>query len=257
MAKEHPTDHDPRRSIELLWGLHEPGKRGPKPRFSTEDVVEAAIAIADREGLAALSMRTVAQAVGVSPMSIYTYVRSKSELLALMVDRVAGELEDAPPGAGWRESLAFMARRRWSMGLERPWLMDAVHHRPPLGPNIIARMEAILRAMEPTGLSDLEKDLMVDVLRAYIEGALHEARDAREAEQRTGLTDAQWFELAEPALQQRLDPRGHAALIRLGEAWRTAPDIDRLTDPTARFEVGLEVVLDGIAAFIARRGGTP
>lgn len=251
MAKEHTGDDDPRRSIELLWGVHGPAKRGPKPRFSTDDVVQAAIAIADRDGLQAISMRSVAQAVGVSPMAIYTYVPSKSELLGLMFDRVMGEGEELPPGLSWRESLAFMARSRWNLAQRRPWLLGLALHRPPLGPNLMARVESIMRALDGTGLTEIEKDLMVDVLHNYIEGALHEAREAREAEQRSGLTDAQWIAIVEPALQERLDPERFPHLLRLGEAWREQRHL--MTDPSYRFEQGLEVVLDGIGAFIARR----
>lgn len=251
MGKEHTGDDDPRRSIELLWGVHGPGKRGPKPRFSTEDVVQAAIGIADREGLQAISMRSVAQAVGVSPMAIYTYVRSKNELLALMYDRVLGEGEQAPPGLSWREALEFMARARWSLSERRPWLMGLALHRPPLGPNLMIRVEAVMAALGGLGLTEIEKDMLVDVLHSYIEGALHEAREAREAEQRSGMTDEQWIAIVEPALQAQLDPQLFPHLIRLGEAWREQRHL--LTDPSRRFEQGLQVVLDGIGAFIARR----
>lgn len=251
MAKEHTGDDDPRRSIELLWGVQEPGKRGPKPRFSTDDVVQAAIAIADRDGLSAISMRSVAQAVGVSPMAIYTYVRSKNELLALMYDRVLGEGEPAPAGLSWREALEFMARGRWDLAQRHPWLLGLALHRPPLGPNLMARVEAVMGALEGAGLTEIEKDLLVDVLHNYIEGALNEAGEAREAEQRSGLTDEQWVAIVEPALQARLDPDRFPHLIRLGEAWREQRHL--LTDPRRRFEQGLQVVLDGIGAFIARR----
>ncbi len=252
-SKEHTGDDDPRRSIELLWGEHAPPKRGPKPRFSTEDVVQAAIAIADRDGLPAISMRSVAQAVGVSPMAIYTYVRSKSELLALMFDRVMGEGEELPAGLGWRESLEFMAKARWNLSQRRPWLLGLALHRPPLGPNLMSRIESVMSALDGLGLTELEKDMLVDVLHNYIEGALHEAREARDAEQRSGLTDEQWIAIVEPALQARLDPGRFPHIIKLGEAWREQRHL--LTDPGYRFEQGLQVVLDGIGAFIARRQG--
>jgi AcrR family transcriptional regulator len=251
MAKEHTGDDDPRRSIELLWGVQEPGKRGPKPRFSTDDVVQAAIALADRDGLSAISMRSVARAVGVSPMAVYTYVRSKNELLALMYDRVLGEGEQAPPGLAWRDALEFMARGRWDLAQRHPWLLGLALHRPPLGPNLMTRVEAVMGALEGCGLTEIEKDLLVDVLHNYIEGALNEAGEAREAEQRSGLTDEQWVAIVEPALQARLDPDRFPHLIRLGEAWREQRHL--LTDPRHRFEQGLQVVLDGIGAFIARR----
>lgn len=72
-------------------GVAEPGRRGPKPRYSADQVVEAAVAVADIEGLQAISVRRIAQELGVSPMSIYTYVPSKAELVGLMFDRVLGK----------------------------------------------------------------------------------------------------------------------------------------------------------------------
>ena len=91
MSKEFTGGGDFRRSLELLWGWQEPGRRGPKQRLSTDEVVAAAIAIADSEGLAALSMRRVSEAMGVSPMALYTYVPSKAELVDLHVRPGAGD----------------------------------------------------------------------------------------------------------------------------------------------------------------------
>ncbi len=86
---------DPRRSIELLWRLRERPRPGPKPRFTVDDVAAAAIAIADAEGLAALSMRRVAERLGVAAMSLYTYVPGKAELIDLMLDTVCTEVPPA------------------------------------------------------------------------------------------------------------------------------------------------------------------
>ena len=250
MAKNDIGD-DPRRSIELLWGLHGPGKRGPKPRFSTDDVVQAAIDIADRDGIGAISMRSVAQAVGVSPMAIYTYVRSKNELLALMYDRVLGEGEMAPPGLNWREALAFMARARWNLAQKHPWLLEMALHRPPLGPNLLTRIESVMAALDDAGLSTLEKGLIVDVLRTFVGGALAEARRVRTASQRDSLSDEAWLALVEPALQPHLSPDRYPQTLRLAQARRDQRHL--AIDPETRFEQGLQVVLDGIGAFIDRR----
>ena len=78
------------RSLELLWGTREPATRGPKAELSLERIVDAAVALADREGLGALSMRRVATELGVGTMSLYRHVPGKGELLDLMLDRVGG-----------------------------------------------------------------------------------------------------------------------------------------------------------------------
>lgn len=253
MTKDTTVGADPKRSIDLLWGDAEPGRRGPKPRHSVDKVVEAAIAVADAEGLTAISVRRIALELGVSAMSIYTYVPSKAELVELMFDRVLGEMA-APPSAdvGWREALTDVARERWRMSERHPWMLDLAMHRPPLGPNLVRRHESALGALDSTGLDDLTKDLVIDVLHNFLLGALKQARDAREAEQLSGLTDEQWFAVAEPAITARLDPSRFPHLLRLSEAWRAA-DKSVVADPLWRFGFGLDVVLNGIEALIAAR----
>jgi len=110
-----------------------PGDAGPSNACPPTRWVKAAIALADAEGLAALSMRRVAEAVGVSPMSLYTYVPSKAELVDLMFDRALGDTADPDDAvAGWRAKLAFIARERWALVERHPWFLDLPLHRPPL-----------------------------------------------------------------------------------------------------------------------------
>lgn len=253
MTREFAGGGDPRRSIDLLWGLSGPGRRGPKPRYSAEQVVDAAVAVADAEGLQAISVRRIAQELGVSPMSIYTYVPSKAELIGLMFDRVLGETCDAPPdGQDWREALTFVAWERWRLTERHPWMLDLALHRPPLGPNLVTRHEMALRTLEATGLDEMTKGLVIDVLHSFLVGALLEAREAREVERLSGMTDEQWFAMAEPALTPQLDRARFPHVLRLGEAWQAA-DKAVFADPVWRFSFGLGVVLDGVAALIEAR----
>ena len=132
-------------------------------------------------------------------------------------------------------------------------MLDLALHRPPLGPNLVARHEAALRILDATGLDDLTKDLVIDVLHSFLVGALLEAREAREVERVSGLTDEQWFAMAEPALTAQLDAARFPFVIRLGDAWRAA-DKSVVADPVWRFKFGLGVVLDGIGSLIQARG---
>ena len=252
MNPDFPDGGDPQRSLERLWGQREPGRRGPKPRLSTAAVVDAAIALADAEGVQALSMRKVAETVGVSPMSLYTYVPSKAELLDLMFDRVLGDTADPDDRViGWRDKLAFMARERWALSERHPWLLDLATHRPPLGPNMMRKAVAMLTTVAAMGLSPEETGHAVDVLQDYITGALRSAREAREAEQLSGLSDEQWFSIVWPVLEKHLDPQHFETVSRMSEGRRErsrSPD-----ERSARFEFGLECVLDGLEAFINRR----
>jgi AcrR family transcriptional regulator len=255
MTREFAGGGDPQRSIDLLWGSAEPGRRGPKPRYSANQVVDAAVAVADAEGLQAISVRRIAQELGVSPMSIYTYVPSKAELVGLMFDMVLGETATQDPESeDWREALTFVACERWRLTERHPWMLDLALHRPPLGPNLVARHEVALRILDATGLDDLTKDLVIDVLHSFLVGALLEAREAREVERVSGLTDEQWFAMAEPALTAQLDAERFPHVLRLGEAWRAA-DKAVVADPVWRFKFGLGVVLDGIGALIQARAG--
>lgn len=247
------TGGDPGRSIALLWGVAESGRRGPKPRHTVEDVVRAAIALADAEGLDALSMRRVAETLQVSPMSLYTYVPSKAELVDLMLDRVAGEMGEPAPadGGGWRQQLTLLCRQRWASAQRHPWIMHMGRRRPPLGPNVLARVEAMLHAIDGLGLSEMEMDQLISLVGDYVRGAVRAAIDAREIEQQTGMTDEQWWSMNTPLLQGLVDPARYPTTVKIGEAYRsgrmTPPDHER------NFEFGLQRVLDGVEAFIAGR----
>ncbi len=252
MDKEFTSGGDPRRSLELLWGRQEPGRRGPKQRLSTDEVVNAAIALADADGLSALSMRRVAEAVGVSPMSLYTYVPSKAELADLMFDRALGACADPDDSViGWRAKLTFIARQRWALVERHAWILDLALHRPALGPNLLRKVEMTLQAFDGMGLADDDLNRVSDVLQNYITGAQQSARDARDVERESGITDDHWLEMIEPARKQHFDPESCPTLTRLRETRRRRPRTH--AERTASFEFGLERVLDGLEAYIRER----
>src|SRR3990167_1675556 len=162
MAADSSSAGDPRRSLELLWGLAPARRRGPRPRLSVEEIAIAAIELADAEGLSALSMRRVADRLKVATMSLYTYVPSKAELIDVMLDRVYGETPKTyGAGAGWRARLGQGARGKRDLYHRHPWMLQVVMHRPVLGPNMIAKFDFELRAIEGEGLTDLEMDQVI------------------------------------------------------------------------------------------------
>lgn len=250
-----PAQIDPRRSIELLWGRQERGRRGPKPKLSQDAVLDAAIALADEVGLEALSMRRVAERLGLSPMALYTYAPSKAELVDLMYDRAIGEMREPPASLpGWRARLEFIARDLWALGARHPWMLLMAAHRPPLGPNFMHRMEVVLRALDGAGLDEVEMELVEGLLTDYVRGAVRSAVEAREVEQRTGMTDEQWLAIAEPALVEILDPEAFPVLRRVGEACKAA--YGGVWERDRGFEFGLQRVLDGLEVFIERKAET-
>lgn len=252
MVTEFSSGGDLRRSIALLWGVPGAGRRGPKPSRSVEEVVSAAVALADAEGLAALSMRRVAETLGLSPMALYTYVPSKAELVDLMVDRVAVEISEPGPGlTGWREKVEHLARQRWSMAQHHPWLLQVGVHRPPLGPNILAKIESTLQALDGQGLTEFEMNHFTALILNYVRGSARAALDAREVERESGLTDAQWWALNAELLEGLMEPERYPTTTRVGAAYKAADQVG--LDPASDFEFGLQRVLDGIAVFIDRR----
>ena len=136
---------DPERTLRLLWRDTAEPARGPQPGLSVDRVVAAAVAVADAEGLAAVSMRRVAQRLEVGTMTLYTYVPGKAELVALMQDAVYAEVVAPVQGADWRARLWRVAWNNWELYHRHPWLLEAVTGRPLLGPNETAKYDAELR----------------------------------------------------------------------------------------------------------------
>ncbi|GAA4718067.1 TetR/AcrR family transcriptional regulator [Phytohabitans rumicis] len=252
MTTEYTGGGDPKRSMELLWGIQERSRRGPKPRLSVDQITAAAIGLADRDGLAALSMRKVADRLGVTAMSLYTYVPGKAELLDLMLDRVCGETAkpDEVPG-GWRARLELVARENWALYLRHPWLLHVATNRPVLGPNLIAKYDYELRAVDGTGLGAVETDMVVTLVSDYIHGAVRGALAAAEVRRRTGKTDDEWWSEYAPLLEQVFDAERYPTAARIGG--EAGAEYQAASDPARAFEFGLARLLDGVAALISGR----
>ncbi|WP_017597469.1 TetR/AcrR family transcriptional regulator, partial [Nocardiopsis lucentensis] len=142
------------REIELLWGLREPGRRGPKPKLNREGVVRAAVAVADAEGLEGVSMQRVARELGYTTMSLYRHVDSKEDLLVLMVDAAMAQDPPEPRADGdWRAGIQAWVSGCREMYRRHPWVVFAAVFGPPLGPNGLRWMEAGLRELVGAGLT--------------------------------------------------------------------------------------------------------
>jgi len=251
VAREYSGAGDPARSIELLWGLQERSKRGPKPKLSLAKITRAAMEIADAEGLDALSMRRVGDNLGVTAMSLYSYVPGKAELLDLMLDAAYGEFTESQ-GSGWRERLEHIARENWALYLRHPWLLQVANARPVLGPNTIAKYDHELEAIEGIGLGDIDMDLVVTTLGNYVHGAVRAAIEAAQAVQQTGKTDVQWWEEHAPLLAKVFDTERFPTATRVGAA--AGEEYNAPSDPLRAFEFGLRLLLDGVEAHLTQRG---
>jgi AcrR family transcriptional regulator len=251
---EYPGTGDPARSMQLLWAAGETSRarRGPAPRLTVAKIVAAAIELADAEGLGALSMRRVAEHLGVTAMSLYTYVPGKAELLDVMLDAVYAET--ARPEhveGGWRRRLELIARENWALYNRHPWVLQVATNRPVLGPNLVAKYDYELRAVEGLGLTDVEMDMVIRLVSDYVHGAVRGALDAAQAEQRTGLTEQEWWDTYAPLLEKVFDPERYPVAARVGAA--AGEEFQAGLAPARSFEFGLQRLLDGVAALLADR----
>jgi len=253
MSDDFSGKGDPLKTLQLLWGTAPAPRRGPKAKLALGDIVAAAIGIADREGLSALTTRRVAEDVGISAMSIYTYVPGKDELLDLMVDAVLGEIEP-PAGKTWRDKLADVARQNWALSLRHPWMLEVATHRPVLGPNLFAKYDLELSAIDGIGLTELEMDRVLTLVLAYVSGAVRGAARERWVKERTGLTDTEWWYTVEPYLRDATVGREYPVASRVG---KVVGETYGVHDPEGSFAFGLERVLDGIALMIELKSAPP
>jgi AcrR family transcriptional regulator len=237
---------DVARTLTLLWREAEPPRRGPRPRHSVDDVVDAAIAIADADGLEAVTMRAVAERLGTSPMSLYTYVPGKAELLDLMLDALYLAMPRKPFRRQWRARLRAVAEVNRELYARHPWAARVSTARPPLGPGLMAKYEYELAAFDGLGLSEVEMDAALTFLLAFVQGNAVAAQEHADAPG----TDAEWWATAGPLLARVVDPERYPLASRVGSAAGAAQG--GAYDAQRAYAFGLERVLDGLAALIDR-----
>jgi AcrR family transcriptional regulator len=137
------------RSGDVIW--MRPGHTGggrPAQR-SREEITAAAMAIADRDGLDAVSMRVVAAALGTGAASLYRYIESREDLLDLMADAAGAEYEFGEPTGDWLADLVGIGQQARLIMRRHPWLATLVITRPVLGPNGLELLERVLGVLAP------------------------------------------------------------------------------------------------------------
>jgi AcrR family transcriptional regulator len=264
---EYASRGDPRRSMTLLWGLDAAPTRGPKPGLRRDEVVAAAVELADAEGLGALSMRKVAERLGKTAMALYTYVPSKAELLDLMLDGVLGELPtdySAELQDGWRAAVEASARDGWEFYRRHPWVLQVSGARALLGPHELDVYESQLRLFDGLGLTGVEMAGAVGAVSSFVRGCAKAMSDALAAEQATGLSDDDWWNARAPLLEELaadIWSERYPTITQL-EAEQAFDQLDRPDDTTPYtvqaaldiFEFGLHRLLDGLQTHITSRG---
>ncbi|MFC9974626.1 TetR/AcrR family transcriptional regulator C-terminal domain-containing protein [Spirillospora sp. NPDC127200] len=252
---------DARRSMDLLWRTPAPlaPRPGPRPGLSVDVIVDAAVAVADADGMAALSMRAVGERLGRTGMALYTYVPSKGELVDLMYDRVLAELPgDYPMEDGWRAAATSWAEDLWSFYLRHPWVLQVSQARPVLGPNEYRMLEAVLRVLRGTGLPAGLLRRITGALFNLVRGSAQMAAEVRQAAAATGVSDEEWW-YARAALLDEIAPDfaeryPSIAWMSAQGAYEEHDEDTPYMEQEARqsFDAGLAVLLDGVEAVIRR-----
>lgn len=283
-TREEPLDPDTARVIDLLWKPPRRPRRGPKPALSVAQIVDAAVEIADAEGLGAVSMARVASELGYSPMALYRYVGSKDDLLMLMTEAAAPVLPELPIEGGWRVKLGAWIRSQVTLALERPWYLDLPLTIAPAGPTRLRWMDRGFDALAGTGLSFDEKVAILGVLALHGLGLARIELDIRRAavaaaRRQAGVDEDTPEESLDPELVAALNPYAdfehviaslatpedfpaiHAAIgedvgataAAAASTADTPPTDADLPEPYDDLTFSIDIMLDGIEALIARR----
>ena len=233
--------------IDMIWTRPEKPARGPS--LNRDQIVKTAIQIADAKGLQAITIRGVAAELGVAPMSLYYHVRTKNDLLDLMMDAAFGEMEFPDKLSGdWRKDIRFAAYQALAISRRHLWLTTLMAERPPLGPNFFHHFEFFLAALDSTGITMAVIVDIANIVNNYITGfVLNEARQ-ESMKRQSGLSDAEWNAAIAPHLQRLIATGQYPTIARLIKA-------GSLTGPDQSFDFGLDCLLEGITARIKSNVG--
>ena len=223
--------------------------------LSREEIVEAAIAVADAEGPDAISMRRIAREVGAGVMSLYWYVASKEELLDRMLDAIEAEIEVPEPTGDWRADLGAFAHRTRAARRQHRWAVEFIGTRPPSGPNDVRNLERLLSLLDGIGVDDYRviMGVFMTVATFVIGAVIREAQEVRyqaEQERAEASMTADEIQAEHERFRSWFENAGrYPHIARLMEA---GIDPDDPSTREERFQFSLDCVLDGIAARIAQ-----
>jgi AcrR family transcriptional regulator len=249
---DEPAEIDLPRGVALAWGIAANPQRGPKRELSVERIVEAAVDIADAEGLGAVSMSSVAASLGFTTMSLYRYVTAKDDIILLMQEYGTG----LPPATiaqatDWREGLTLWAEGVRESYAAHSWLVDIPILGTPNTPNNLAWMDAALATLRDTPLNHDERIGCLLLLTGQTRWEATIERGYTTSNRELGLT---------PSERERAEAEMLDSLVT-AEAFpylRESLNAGFLESPANPFAFGLTVLLDGIEHYIAERAaGAP
>lgn len=226
-----------------MWSLDQPvGRTGAR----LDTVVATATAIADAEGLEGVTMRRVAEAVGVGTMTLYGYVPGRAELVELMLDGWSAATYTGHPLPaecdGWRAAVSHVAQRNWEHTLAHPWVVEVPPERPILGPGVCVKYDRELASVDRIGLSDVDMDHLLTTVLGLVSSAARWQIGLDRVRGQSGMTDEQWWALSGPSLAEAMSGLELPVASRVGQAVASAGT------PEASMAWALERLLDGVAA---------
>jgi AcrR family transcriptional regulator len=235
-----------------IWMRPERPARGPKPSYSRAQIAEAAVRIADAEGLDAATMRRVAAEIGAGAMSLYRYVPSRDDLVELMADRVMGEIDVAGmPSGDWRADLTRYAEGLRAMWLRHPWMATVQRSLPNFGPNQLLLIERLMGVLD--AFVSIDENLgLVALLNGYVEGTVREEISSAREFHRSGLSESEWMERSSPYIDRLMKSGEYPIFTKIVMEARHL-HLSR----EDQFRHGLQRVLDCIAPALLPTAGSP
>jgi AcrR family transcriptional regulator len=242
------------RSRAPIWTRPAPGTR--QPRLTRDQIARVALAIADAEGFAEVSMRRVAAELDVGTMTLYYYVKTKDDLLALMDDSIAAEIvlpADQLP-RGWRAGLTAIARTSRDVFARHPWALYALQG-ARIGPNSMRHIEQSIAVVADAPLDTQGKLHLLSIVDDYVFG-----HALRTSESTAHPIDAKVMGMIADFFENQLETGEfpHIEALVGGEDMRTSfARFAQWMSEDARFEIGLAALLDGFERRMAPRAPGP
>lgn len=242
--------------VALSWGLEKSPQRGPKRELSIKQIVETAVAIADEDGLAAVSMKQVALRLGFTTMSLYRYISSKDDLLLLMQDAVCDiSFSVDEDETNWREGLRGFVRATIDAFRKHPWFGDIPISGVPITPNQLKLIDHTLKSLHSLPLNNYEKMSIVLLLSSYARSSgsiLKDMDQAIKAGKSPGSFSGKDYS---SALKELVTPERFPYLspVILSGAYTEENEEENTVGDD--FDFGLERILDGIEHYLSFKKG--
>jgi AcrR family transcriptional regulator len=221
--------------------LQKPGPaRGPKPSVSRDQIARAAVRLADKEGLAAVTMQRIAHEVGLTTMALYRYFPSKAEVVALMIDSVAdSSLHFGRPSLPWSVRLKKWAECCLTIYRDHRWFLEATTARQsPMGPNELAWMEAAIAMLAESGLKSKKRHHAFFTIIGHVRG-----HATFEYAGRSSAAGKEWMRELTRTIQQ--EPNRYPTLLEVLRSGAFSESITRA------FDFGLDCILHGVRAQVS------